>query len=594
MNILQMEDQVKGIPDQQLMQAAQNPDGQIPQFLLVSEVQRRGDMRKRYQQDQAKMPEGTITDKIMNEGIMGLQPQQQQMPQGMPQQQMPQGMPQGTPQQQMPQQQTPQGMASGGVVSLAGGGTAGMASTYNPYDIDMGAYNQLIAQGFSSDEAMNALHRAGTLDMGGPPDGSLGGDLTQSQIDWQGSNDPRLGQMAPYQPPQPGDARYPSIHAGLGDTLSRSEEAAALKDKSQSDWYDPLVTGIATVANLGPLGHTEEFRSDKTRAMADAMGGAPVDHTEEFRSDETRTLAESMRNAIPASTNEPQQNTILAQDVEKDDLSGLKTLAVQGEYPDDELNSLNEESLGITGLAAAPRNLSTSKINQADGAIVKGQTMGAEGPPSELDEWMAQQRRAAVNNALMQFGAGIAGGDIGGGISRAGDAMAEGQRGNDAYMIYKMQQEGQDRRDVSRQEGEDRRLDKTLEQRKAEARMGSADSAKMRESKWFLDQPKARQDILSRYAGRSLPEDTINKLVSEEMVKSFNSARELGTEPMTDQDRINMTNMLRGQYGLQDIEGGGADIMAQARNAIAQGKPRDAVVQRLIELGVPEETARGL
>ena len=79
MNILQLEDQIKGLPDQQLMQEAKAPTGQMPQYLLISEVQRRADMRKRYEAQQPQN-EGTISDQIMNGGIGSLQQQGQQHP----------------------------------------------------------------------------------------------------------------------------------------------------------------------------------------------------------------------------------------------------------------------------------------------------------------------------------------------------------------------------------------------------------------------------------------------------------------------------------------------------------------------------------
>ena len=47
MNILEVEDIIKGLPDQALQKEAQAPSGQVPQFLVVSEIQRRTDMRKR-------------------------------------------------------------------------------------------------------------------------------------------------------------------------------------------------------------------------------------------------------------------------------------------------------------------------------------------------------------------------------------------------------------------------------------------------------------------------------------------------------------------------------------------------------------------
>jgi hypothetical protein len=142
MNILEIEDIIKGLPDQSLIQEAQAPSGQMPQFLVVSEIQRRADMRKRFQNQQQEMPQGTIADQIVQSGIASMgnrQPIQSMPPQGMPSQGMPpmpqQGMPQGMPQQGMPMQQQPpmmppmsppmmppaQGMAAGGVVRMQTG-----------------------------------------------------------------------------------------------------------------------------------------------------------------------------------------------------------------------------------------------------------------------------------------------------------------------------------------------------------------------------------------------------------------------------------------------------------------------------------------
>jgi len=139
MNILEIEDVIKGLPDQALMQEAQAPSGQMPQFLVVSEIQRRADMRKRFQNQQQEMPQGTIAQQIVQGGIasMGNQQPIQPMPQqGMPPQGMPPMPPQGMPpamQQQPPMSppmsppmmgqppMQPQGMAAGGVVRMQKG-----------------------------------------------------------------------------------------------------------------------------------------------------------------------------------------------------------------------------------------------------------------------------------------------------------------------------------------------------------------------------------------------------------------------------------------------------------------------------------------
>lgn len=70
MNILEAEDMVKGLPDQVLFQYAQNPPPQIPQFLAISEVQRRQDMRQRFQARQGGN-EPTVKDQILQGGIAG-------------------------------------------------------------------------------------------------------------------------------------------------------------------------------------------------------------------------------------------------------------------------------------------------------------------------------------------------------------------------------------------------------------------------------------------------------------------------------------------------------------------------------------------
>ena len=142
MNILDAEDMIKGLPDQTLMQQAQMPTGELPQFLVVSEIQRRSDMRKRHEAQTQEQSQGTVKDQIMREGIAAMMPQQpmgmppQMMPQGMPPQGMPpqmppqggpQGMPpqmppRGMPPQGMPPGMPPMGMAAGGIVRMQGGG----------------------------------------------------------------------------------------------------------------------------------------------------------------------------------------------------------------------------------------------------------------------------------------------------------------------------------------------------------------------------------------------------------------------------------------------------------------------------------------
>ena len=129
MNIFQQEDVIKGMPDQALMKEAQAPTGTVPQYLVVSEIQRRADMRKRFSGEQQNTPDTTIKEQIVSGGIAdigqqrqapqgGMMPPQQQMPAGQP---MPPQQPMPAPPQPMPQQMPQQAMSNGGVVRMAKG-----------------------------------------------------------------------------------------------------------------------------------------------------------------------------------------------------------------------------------------------------------------------------------------------------------------------------------------------------------------------------------------------------------------------------------------------------------------------------------------
>ena len=123
MNILEIEDMIKGLPDQALQREAQMPSGRVPQFLVVSEIQRRGDMRKRFSERQ---PQGTVKDQVIQEGIAAMAPPEPQMQAAMMGMQRPmsQAMQQPMPQdmqQPMPMDQPPMGMFEGGVVQMANG-----------------------------------------------------------------------------------------------------------------------------------------------------------------------------------------------------------------------------------------------------------------------------------------------------------------------------------------------------------------------------------------------------------------------------------------------------------------------------------------
>lgn len=110
MSIFDLTRELEDFSDQRLMQETQQPSGQYPPYLVVTEIQRRRDLRQRYNADKQKqvLSEPSIAEQRVME-MLNMRP----MGNGQPQQ--PQGGPQGAPMPQggQPQPQQPQ-MAQAG------------------------------------------------------------------------------------------------------------------------------------------------------------------------------------------------------------------------------------------------------------------------------------------------------------------------------------------------------------------------------------------------------------------------------------------------------------------------------------------------
>jgi hypothetical protein len=125
MNIIKIQDQLRGVPDNTLVGYVQNPTGQVPTYLALSELQRRKEMRSKYQA--AKPEEKTVAEDLVQEtqpGVMGLpagQPMQEAMqpPPEMPMEQMAQG---GLAELDVGNMYDENNYANGGIVAFADGG----------------------------------------------------------------------------------------------------------------------------------------------------------------------------------------------------------------------------------------------------------------------------------------------------------------------------------------------------------------------------------------------------------------------------------------------------------------------------------------
>lgn len=115
MNLLKLQDELKGMADDYLLQHIQQPTGEIPQFMVAAEMQRRKDMREQQAQ---QAPETTVVDDLEQQGLAALQPPPPAEAPAPAPEQMEQGVA-GIPT-NMPE--VPQSMAGGGIVAFGPGG----------------------------------------------------------------------------------------------------------------------------------------------------------------------------------------------------------------------------------------------------------------------------------------------------------------------------------------------------------------------------------------------------------------------------------------------------------------------------------------
>lgn len=125
MNILKLQNQLRSVPDDTLVGYVQNPTGQVPTYLALSELQRRKEMRSSYQAEKAE--DKTVAEDLVEEaqpGIMSLPEGQgmqtaMQPPPEMPMEQMAQG---GLANLDVGNMYNENNYATGGIVAFDDGG----------------------------------------------------------------------------------------------------------------------------------------------------------------------------------------------------------------------------------------------------------------------------------------------------------------------------------------------------------------------------------------------------------------------------------------------------------------------------------------
>jgi len=182
MNIVKLQNELKGVPDDALIGYVQNPTGQVPTYLALSELQRRKEMRNNYQ---AAKPEKTVAQGLVDEA----QPQPQPMQQGIAAV-APQQAPAPAPMPQAPMA-PPQGMAGGGMVSFADGGIAGL-DTGNMYDEQIYAQGGIVAFADGGEAESNYLDSQAPLNLNQIPTFNVNSPRQFSGADFKPNSNPPI------------------------------------------------------------------------------------------------------------------------------------------------------------------------------------------------------------------------------------------------------------------------------------------------------------------------------------------------------------------------------------------------------------------
>ena len=461
MNILEQEDLIKGLPDQALMQEAQRPSGELPQFLVVSEIQRRSDMRKRYKADQGQMPQATVKEQVVQEGIMGAMPQMAMAPQMA--QRMPNMPPQGI-QQAMPTQM----MSGGGVVKAFGGMFVPsvdkeqivknvLASNPNPTmadflsagldQNDVNKYKYLIDPSLS-DQARGLFKKLSYSPEGDPVGGavesfydSVADSRTRQALDVSGGRlQDAMGVVAD-------DFSRNLEKEGFASALGQGvrgafrEGAPALARTA----YDVGASGIIDLANTPPVAGTARFLDALFTGSAEDPLTFDVPSSDQI-------IDRVQRTARKATSTEPVENPNQLVDrliQEQIDLKGFEEgtfnegiASVGGPFTDNflldsegnpirfegELQPTPNDASEPAQEEASKKKLDATRVDIGDATIPSGADAAA-GRLSELqamiDKQSAASSSAAKGAALIALGTSIMEGKTAQGGAKAGEILAK-------------------------------------------------------------------------------------------------------------------------------------------------------------------------
>ena len=434
MSIIEQQKELEYYPDETLAQEMMQPTGIAPSFLVATEIKRRNDMRNAYQSQANPTPQTSVVEEQAMElgGIPNVDPnamQQQMMQQPLPQQQMPQNAP-------MP-------MREGGAIRHQGG------QTIDRYQSEGYIDPRLIAMGWTIDDGK--LVPIENEEWQGPFGNTIAGSegwLLDTDLYTGGEDNPYAGRPL---------ARTGWIAADLAKLkLAKTGFKAAKGAYKKAGGFKGMTKGIRDKYDEGIAGLRARLGGTGPRATPQVPnpanpGGLPIQTVQPPTSLTGRAADIALNN--PATTAvlggagvaSILPDAEIGTEVEATDIPltseekvELKSLMTQAAYNADEL-------FGEGGYSAFKKLDERVRLDTLRNALVAGK-MPTEAPSFNtadasgggiassrsqvMDELNAmlgsgdQALRDQQGAALVQLGAGIAAGDLAGGLSAAGKEVS--------------------------------------------------------------------------------------------------------------------------------------------------------------------------
>lgn len=462
MNLIELENLVKGVPDDYLTKEVQAPSGKIPPFLALSEIQRRKDMRQRYEAQKGAVDKPTIAQQLTG-GIGAMQQQ------GAPAPAMPGGAgappvaagaaPMPTPPGQ------PQGFAAGGQVGYAEGGPVKPKPTYNRRGYLETYWNpelQAIKRIPGSLEEMLANSQNAVLDMAaGKPSAAYpeAGWPTASLFGAQVGGPEAVRKMADRQV---------------------ADDRSALAQEIASSVNLPPPAQVPAVADVGYTGNVPEYLLRNRGAGASSAPSAPSAATQTAGPAPVISRGGIGEFPVPAMTPIP---------------GGPATPAAKGQ-PGELVAETAQEQAYLDAL---------EKGFDLPEAINYDEFIAAAGQEEAAIRAAAKQE--ALGAALVQLGAGLAAGNMAAGFSEAGtqaqQIMKEGRRDAAAQRALGQELKLKGMEGARTQAIEQKRLDLDIAKSLADFAGGSRKEREDRQFRLMEMQQRAQQAAASLQASQA-------------------------------------------------------------------------------------------